>query len=256
MSVIPVIHRNSEVRASVRRGFRGSAAKVIACRDWARLRTLARESMLDAVIVEVRREHRRPLLAWIKEYPFVPVFGFGVLRPDDGPIIRDYWHAGAVDIVASNVEQSVAGEIVASRTMINVIRQELADAPRLLRLSEPVQLKVWREVMERVDQELRTVSLARGFGMSREHLSREFAAGGAPNLKRLIDLIKVVVAARMLANPGYTIPIVTRILGFATTSHLTTCVRRVAGVRTAELSELGPRGVLDRFRRDRMRSRL
>jgi AraC-like DNA-binding protein len=229
---------------------------VIACRDWARLKSLAGESMLDAVVVEVRRENRRPLVQWIKDYPFVPIFGFSVLRPDDGPIIRDFWSAGAVDVIASKVEQAIAGELVASRTMINVIRHELGDAPRLLRLTEPVQLRVWREVIERVDQELRTVTIAKEFGMSREHLSREFAAGDAPNLKRLIDLVKVAVAARMLANPGYTPPMVTRILGFATSSHLTTCVKRVAGVKTAELPELGPRGVLNRFRRGRMRSRL
>ena len=55
---------------------------------------------------------------------------------------------------------------------------------------------------------------------SREHLSRQFAAGGAPNLKRVIDLTRVACAAQLLANPGYTIPIVVRLLHFASSSHL------------------------------------
>jgi AraC-like DNA-binding protein len=92
--------------------------------------------------------------------------------------------------------------------------------------------------------------------MTREHLSRQFAAGGAPNLKRVIDLVRTACAADLLANPGYTVGNVARILAYASASHLAGAARRVAGASTQELRSLGPRGVLAAFIKGRTRSRL
>ena len=82
------------------------------------------------------------------------------------------------------------------------------------------------------------------------------AAGGAPNLKRVIDLARTACAADLLGNPGYTVRAVVNILGYASPSHLAGAARRVAGVVPHELRDLGPRGVLGRFVRGRTRSRL
>ena len=98
--------------------------------------------------------------------------------------------------------------------------------------------------------------VARALRRSREHLSREFAAGGAPNLKRVIDLLRTVCAADLLANPGYTVGDVTTILRFSSPSHLAAAARRIAGVAPGDLGGLGPRGVFTRFLKGRMRSRI
>jgi AraC-like DNA-binding protein len=92
--------------------------------------------------------------------------------------------------------------------------------------------------------------------VTREHLSREFAVGGAPNLKRVIDLARAACAADLLGNGAYTVGAVARILGYASPSHLAGTAQRVAGVTPLELRELGPRGVLQRFVRGRTRSRV
>jgi AraC-like DNA-binding protein len=92
--------------------------------------------------------------------------------------------------------------------------------------------------------------------VSREHLSRQFGAGGAPNLKRVIDLTRVACAAQLLANPGYSVPIVVRVLHFASSSHLSSTSRRIANVPTRGLGELGPAGVLQAFVKGNTRSRL
>src|SRR3989475_12076092 len=90
----------------------------------------------------------------------------------------------------------------------------------------------------------------------RSHLSREFAAGGAPNLKRVIDLARTACAADLLGNPGYTVRAVVNILGYASTSHLAGAARRGAGATPQELRAVGPRGVLARFTRGKTRSRV
>ena len=100
---------------------------------------------------------------------------------------------------------------------------------------------------------VRTAELARHLQVSREHLSRQFGAGGAPNLKRVIDLTRIAAAAQLLRNPGFGIATTVRLLHFASSSHLSGTARRIADVRTAELGKLGPRGVLAAFVRGNTR---
>jgi AraC-like DNA-binding protein len=75
-------------------------------------------------------------------------------------------------------------------------------------------------------------------------------------LKRVIDLARTACAADLLGNPGYTVRAVVRILGYASSSHLASAARRVAGSTPHELRAMGPRGVLVRFIRGRTRSRV
>lgn len=256
MPLIPVMHADPSVRDQVRRGVRRTGVRVASCRSWDRLDRLMPEHLIDAVVTDIKRGWTDEITEWIRRFPHIPLFGFGAVRPDDAPLVQSYFAAGAADVFVAGVDAWVAGELIAGRSMMSQVRQELEDAAALLRLSEPFQQRVWQVVVGRVDQALRTASLAESLGMSREHLSREFAAGDAPNLKRVIDLARLVVAARLLANPGYNVGAAARILGYATASHLATCARRITGVTPAKLAELGPRGVVLRFRRGRMRSRL
>jgi AraC-like DNA-binding protein len=126
----------------------------------------------------------------------------------------------------------------------------------LLRLTEPIQLEAWEWVLAGVGEPTRTSDIAAALGVTREHLSREFAAGGAPNLKRLIDLVRAAWAADLLRNPGYDVRTVSRLLRYSSSSHMAGSVRRVAGVSPSDLAKIGPTGVLRRFVKGRMRSRL
>ena len=159
-------------------------------------------------------------------------------------------------ILVQGVDDAVIGEVLMANSASSLCREALATAPRLLRLTESLQLRAWNEVLERVGKPTTTSDIARSIGHTREYISREFGAGGAPNLKRVIDLVRAAWAADLLKNPGYTVRTVSEILQFSSPSHLTGCARRVAGVASTELADLGPLGVLHRFRRGRTRSRL
>jgi len=154
------------------------------------------------------------------------------------------------------VDDVAAGELIAARSASRARLAALGDVTRLLRLSEPLQKAAWELVLARVGLPTRTGHIAIALRRTREHLSREFAAGGAPNLKRVIDLVRTAWAADLLDNPGYTVAAVARILGFSSASHLAGIARRIAGVTPSELPSLGPRGVVRRFVNGRTRSRL
>ncbi len=126
----------------------------------------------------------------------------------------------------------------------------------MLRLTEPLQHAAWELLIAGPGWPPRTIQIARSLGVSREHLSRQFGAGGAPNLKRVADLLTVLAALSLLGNPAYPIPAVARLLGFTTPSHLRAVIRRITGVPAAEAIGLPDREVLSRFVRGGGRSRL
>jgi AraC-like DNA-binding protein len=93
--------------------------------------------------------------------------------------------------------------------------------------------------------------------LTREHLSRRFSSDGAPNLKRVIDLARILSAADLAKNPGFDLPDVARVLGFASASHLSASCQRIIGVRSSSLARLRPGDLVDRFvKQGRGRSRV
>ena len=81
----------------------------------------------------------------------------------------------------------------------------MADAPRILRLSEPLQRRAWDRLVADVERPMRTAALARQLDVSREHLSRQFGAGGAPNLNRVIDLTTWFASYAPYEKPRYVV---------------------------------------------------
>ena len=149
----------------------------------------------------------------------------------------------------------MVGDMVVRASVTAERRRALADAPRMLRLTEPLQRSAWSLLLGEVERPVRTTDLARRLAVSREHLSRQFGAGGAPNLKRVIDLTRIACAAQLLANPGYSIPIVVRLLHFASSSHLSGTARRIANVSTGGPRRAGPAGCAAGVRAGNTRSR-
>ena len=253
-AVIPVFHPRRDARRAVKRGYPRSAGSVRLCRDMPAVERLLAQRLVDAVVLDVKAAPAAAL-ALPARFPRIPMYVLSALRPDDGGLLAECQASGFAGILVEGVDSAVAGEWVAARTAQVARRLALADAPRLLRLTEALQLAAWNEVLRRVAVPLKTAHVAHALRVTREHLSREFGAGGAPNLKRVIDLARAACAADLLANPGYTARAVVRILGFASPSHLAGAARRVAGATLAELRDLGPRGVLERFLKGRTRSR-
>lgn len=252
--VVPVFHPRGEARRAVKRGFPRRAAAVRLCPTLDGVARLLAERLVDAVVVDVKAAADE-VFAWPARFRGIPFFALSAFRPEDLGLVARCRSAGFAGVLVEGVDNAVAGEWVAARGAGAARRAALAEAPRLLRLSEPLQLAAWEEVLAR-GPGASTGQVARALRVSREHLSREFAAGGAPNLKRVLDLVRVACAAELVRGPGYTARAVAGILGFASSSHLTAAARRVAGVGTAELAGLGARGVLQRFARGRTRSRV
>ncbi len=255
--VIPVLLTSREARAALRRALPRGRARLIACRSGAQVERALRAALADAVVVDARGHDAPAFLAHCRAaYPNVPRFVYSAFRPDDGELLRTCIADCDATPIVEGAEDAVIGDLVLPRTASAARERTLAGAPRMLRLLEPLQELAWREVLRRVGGRLRAADVAKTLKVSREHLSRQFGAGGAPNIKRVIDLARAATAADLLANPGYSVRAVARILRYSSASHLSGSARRIAGVTAAGLVRLGPRGVLLAFLKGRMRSRV
>ena len=228
---------------------------IVTCRGPAALRRALDSRLIDAVVVSPTTSWLPELAALKASLPGIPVIAYGSFRPDDCEMLLACRAHAVVSVAVEGVDDSVVGEMIARRSVTTQRRRALADAPRVLRLSEPLQRQTWDLLLGEVERPIRTRDLARRLAVSREHLSRQFGAGGAPNLKRVIDLTRIACAAQLLENPGYGIPAVVHLLHFASSSHLNSTARRIANVPTSGLGALGPRGVLAAFVGGNTRSR-
>lgn len=256
MPVVGMAHDNPAMRAVMRRGLKRRGIRLVGCRTAAQLERIFGAELVDAVVVGAGDAPLEATLALAARFPRVPFFLAGALKPDDASLVLAYRQGGVRALLVDGVDDYAAAELVWARGASSARRRVLRDAPRLLRLTEPLQVRAWEEVLGRVGSATTTGQVAAALRVTREHLSREFAAGGAPNIKRVIDLVRILCAADLLGNPGYSVGSVACVLRFSSTSHLSGCARRIVGGSPGELPRLGLLGVLGRFLRGRTRSRL
>jgi AraC-like DNA-binding protein len=230
-------------------------ARLVRCRNADALQRLVVSRLVDAVVLSPLGAGLALLRDLRATLPTVPVVAWAPFRPEDAETLDACREAGVAAMLVEGVDDAVAADLLGRVTLAAVRRDALADGPRALRLSEPLQRRVWDLAVREVERPLRTGDIARRLRVSREHLSRQFGAGGAPNLKRVIDLGRIACAAQLLANTRLTPPIVAVMLSFATASHLSLTARRIADAPTSALAGLGPAGVLAAFVAGRTRSR-
>ena len=190
-----------------------------------------------------------------REFPSFPFFAITPMRGTDGPAVARCAALEFTDIVVDGVDDEALRDLVLPTTFSTRFFDALHDPPPALGITQPMQHAAWRYVVAHAGRTLRTNALAEAIGVTREHLSRTFASSGAPNLKRVIDLVRLIAAAELAKNPGYDIADVARILGFASSSHLSSTAQRVVGTRPASLSRLRAVDLVERFSQGRFRSR-
>jgi AraC-like DNA-binding protein len=256
MPAIAAALESRSALVALRRTLPRGGPGVVSCRTPAALRRLLERRLVDAVVVAPTPTWLPELVDLTSRLPGLPILAYAPFRPDDGDVLLVCRSHAVAGVAVEGVDDPVVGEMVVRSSVTAARRRALADAPRVLRLTEALQRRAWDLLLGEVEKPIRTSTLARRLDVSREHLSRQFGAGGAPNLKRVIDLTRVACAAQMLENPGYAIPTVVRVLHFASPSHLSSTARRIANVPTAGLAALGPRGVLSAFARGNTRSRM
>lgn len=245
------------VRGLVRHAFPARRARLRVCRSALELKRVFARTLVDVVIVDVGNPSDDTWAAagCAREFPCTPFFGLGPFRMADAPTIARCAALEFADVLAEGIDDGVLREMVVPTAFTTRFAAALDPARDALGLTSASQQRAWRRIIDQGGRPVRTDRLAEALGITREHLSRSFASAGAPNLKRIIDLVRVIAAAELSKSPGYDVTDVSRVLQFASASHLASTAERVCGTRAASLARLRTGDIIERFRQGRGRSR-
>lgn len=254
---IVVYAQRERARTLVRGAFPRRRVRLVLTRTLADFDAALKDNLVDAAIVDVgsAQEETWRVASRARDYPSVPFFGLAALRAAEGPALAQCVQFEFADVLVDGVDDDAAREIVSHLTFSTRFARALADPPRALALNTPLQCAAWRFIVSHAGRPVRTSALATLLSVTREHLSRSFAADGAPNLKRIIDLVRIIASAELAKNPGYDLRDVAKILSFASSSHLSSTAMRVVGTKPASLARLRTVDLVDRFAKGHGRSR-
>ncbi len=244
-------------RDVAKRAFPRRRGRIILCRTAAELSSTFARTLVDAVVVDVTAatDDTWKAATLASDFPCTPFFAWSHLRAADAPALARCAALDFADVVGETIDDGVLRELITPLAFTARFAAALEPAHAELGLESPVQRRAWRWIVGRGGRPVRTDLLARALGITREHLSRSFATAGAPNLKRIIDLVRVIAAAELSKSPGYDAADVARVLEYASPSHLTSTAQRVCGTRSASLARLRTGDIIERFRQGRARSR-
>jgi AraC-like DNA-binding protein len=246
-----------KARELLRRAFTRRRARLHLVRTAEAAHGALRSSLVDAVVVDVCAggDDAWAVAAMARELPSIPFFTLVAPRLADAALLGRCAALDVADLLIDGVDDGSLRELVVPHAFTARFAAALRDAHTELRLDAPMQQRAWACIVSAGGRPVRTDAIAAALEVTREHLSRAFAASGAPNLKRVIDLVRLIAAAELAKNPGYDLADVAAVLEFASPSHLANTAQRVAGIRAASLTRLRARDLLLRFRQGRSRSR-
>lgn len=246
-------------RDLLKRGLPRRRGKLTLVRSRKELLDVMQAEFTDAVLVDLAQpgdEHWK-VAALARDFPSIPFLALAPLRPADVPhLARACSEFEFAELLAEGVEDPFLRDLVLPVTFSSRFTAALVDADLAIGLVNELQRTVWRLVIAHGGRTVRTEAIASAVGLTREHLSRRFSMDGAPNLKRVIDLARILAAADLAKNPGFDLPDVARILGFASASHLSSSCQRLIGLRSSSLARLRPADLIERcVKQGRGRSR-
>lgn len=257
MPAIIVYAQRERARALMRSAFPRRRVRVVLTKTLEDFELAFRENLVDAAVVDVgsAQEETWRVAALAREFPSAPFFGLAALRAAEGPALAQCASYEFADVLVDGVDDAAARDIVAHHSFSTRFANALDAPPRVLGLDAQLQRDAWRFIVSHAGRPVRTSALAHELKVTREHLSRSFSADGAPNLKRIIDLVRIIASAELAKNPGYDLRDVAKILGFASSSHLSSTAMRVVGSKPASLARLRTVDLIERFRKGHGRSR-
>lgn len=246
-AAVIVLTTRERARRLVRPAFPRRRGRVVMVRAASEIERALRAELVDAVLIDTAvGEGAWAGAALAREFPSLPFFVLAPLWPADAPLFARAAALECADVLGDGVDDVALAALIEPHRFTIRFAAALCEPPQSFALTTSLQREVWRSIVGRAGRPTTTSVLAEHFRLSREHLSRSFAASGAPTLKRVIDVVRVCAAAELAKNPGYDVADVARLLGFASSSHLAATTQRLVGTRPTSLARLRTVDIFER----------
>ena len=182
-----------------------------------------------------------------RDYPSVPFLALTPFRPVDAPAVAKCAELDFADVLADGTDDGLLEHALLAHGFSTRFAAALDTPPDPL--TSPLQCAAWRAIVAHAGQPVGSVEIAKTLGITREHLSRSFSAGGAPSLKRVMDFVRLLAAGELAKNPGYDLAAVARLTGFASAAKLSAAAMRLVHAQATALTALRSTDLLERFLR-------
>jgi AraC-like DNA-binding protein len=255
--LVVVYTTRDRARTIMRGAFPRRRARLLLVRTPEETDAAFRVGLVDAAIVDLSSAHEETwqAAALAREFPSVPFYGLTALRAAEAPMLAQCAALDFAGMLMEGVDDALCRELVLRQAFSARFAVALHDPPEALALDTALRRAAWRAIVAWAGRPVRTQLLADALGVTREHLSRTFSADGSPNLKRVIDLVRLIAAAELAKNPGYDVRDIAAVLDFASSSHLSSTAQRIVGTKPASLARLRAVDLVERFTKGHGRSR-
>lgn len=208
--------------------------------DWAALDRLIRNHPTEVVVIDPyaagslevapieRLRTLYPSLAVLLYMPFSPEVVEAVLRLGNIGVHRAvfYDHDDTMKGLQRALEEVFAQSL--SERLVRRIFDEIGTAPREM-------VVAFRVALQNPDRVRSVLEWSRTLGMSHRSFYRLFRVYRLPTPKTCLMWLRLMYAARILEDPGYSLYDVVRRLGYTTPSNFWQHVSDMVGVRASEL---------------------
>lgn len=251
--IVGTIVWESSSKARLQDALRGQAT-VRFCERPAELRALIENDLASVVVVDLRDREGNSTLALVRDiresFPSIPVLLYCAISPDTSRDVLAFARAGVNDLVLRDVDDlrwtlrtalSTAADHCSARTIIGELEG----------IIPPNIMPMIRYCLENGRRAMTVEDVAEALSVHRKTLVDRLTAAGLPTPSAVIAWCRMLVAARLLEDPGRSIEQVALLLDFPSGTSLRNMMKRYTGLRPGEIRENGGvRCVLHALRRE------
>ena len=239
--VVAALIRDPVSRARLAEALRNEAS-VRYCERLSEVLTLVETGLASLVVVDHRDFDGSPTLPSVRrlrdEFPSVPVVMYLPMSAVVSGAVMAYAKAGVSQIVFQGVDDLKAS----LRSAVDAALDQVSAADLASDLDSLIPSTIMpflRYCLEHARRDITVEEVASAMGVHRKTLVDRLKAARLPSPRSMIGWCRLLVAARMLDDPGRTIEQVALKLDFPSGAALRNMFKRYTGLRTTEVRENG-----------------
>lgn len=228
-------------RARLQDALRGQAT-VRFCEKQTELLALAENDLAGVVVLDMRDRDGNSTLGTVRvlraSFPSIPVVLYCAISPDTSRDVLAFARAGVNDLVLRDVDDirltlrtamSNAADHCSARTILAELETVIPAAVTPL----------IRFCLENGRRALTVEDLAKELNVHRKTLVDRLSQARLPTPSSIISWCRLIVAARLLDDPGRSIEQVALLLDFPSGTSMRNMMKRYTGLRPGEIRENG-----------------
>lgn len=239
--IVAALIRDPLSRARLTDALRGDAA-VRDCNRLSEVTTMIEEGLASLAVIDHRDWDGSSTLPGIRrlrdDYPSVPIVMYLPWSSDLGPAVMDYVKAGVSQLVFHGVDDlraALRGTLDAALDQVSAVMLGAELEP----LVPPNVLPFLRYCLEHARRDITVEEVAGAMGVHRKTLVDRLKAAHLPSPRAVIGWTRLLVAARVLEDPGRTVEQVALQLDFPSGTALRNMCKRYTGLRMSEVRQNG-----------------